>query len=132
MKIVIANTKGGPGKSTLTTNVCTVLAARGKQVVLVDTDGQATSKSWIDRRNESGRDLPEVHVVQASGDTARVIRRQSELYKEVVVDTAGVDSKELRSALMTADVVLVPTKASTPDLEALFHFNELLVTCSPI
>ena len=123
---VFANTKGGTSKSTLATNVSAWLAHQGRDVVLLDVDGQASSKNWIDCRNENHPDAPRVHSAQATGDAYRSATDLGKRYDEVVVDTAGSDTKELRSALVAADVVLVPMQATAFDLRTAEHLNEVI------
>ncbi len=126
MILLIASEKGGVGKSTLCTNIAAWLAHEGQDVILLDADVQSTSKKWIDRRNEFQPGLPVVHVAQASGDVARPARDLASRYQQVVIDAAGRDSKEMRSAMVVADVLLVPTRASCCDLETIQHVNELI------
>lgn len=63
MKIIsFLNEKGGPGKSTLATNVATALHRQGKRVVLVDADPQGTSRDWRAASPE-GANLPPVVAI---------------------------------------------------------------------
>ena len=63
MKIIsFINEKGGPGKSTLATNVATALHRQGKRVVLVDADPQATARDWRAASPE-GANLPPVVAI---------------------------------------------------------------------
>ena len=60
MKIIaVLNEKGGPGKSTVSTNLATSLHRAGKKVVLVDADPQGTARDWREASPE-GADLPPV------------------------------------------------------------------------
>jgi chromosome partitioning protein len=125
MILLVAAEKGGVGKSTLATNLAVHLAHQGVDVVLLDTDGQATAAQFIERRDEAGI-TPAVPCVQRTGEVASTLRDLARRYQVVVVDAGGRDSREMRSAMAVASLVLVPTKASQADLETLPKVNELI------
>ena len=56
--IVVANPKGGVGKSTLATQISGFLASRGKSVTLGDLDRQQSSRLWLNLRPPS---QPKIH-----------------------------------------------------------------------
>lgn len=124
MIVLIGGEKGGTGKSTMATNLAVWLAHEGRDVLLLDADHQATSKKWLDRRNEKGV-LPVVHGAQAMGDVNKPAKDYAKRYQEIIIDAGGRDSKELRSAMVAADVLYVPIRASQADLETMDHVNEL-------
>jgi chromosome partitioning protein len=125
MIVLIAAEKGGVGKSTIASNLAIHLAHQGYDVVLLDTDGQATCARFIERRDEAAIQ-PAVPCVQRTGDVASTLRDLSRRYQIVVVDAGGRDSREMRSAMAVANLLLVPTKASQADLETLPKVNELI------
>lgn len=125
MIVLIAAEKGGVGKSTLATNLAVHLARQKIDVVLLDTDGQATSARFVERRDEAGT-LPVIPCVQRTGDVASTLRDLAKRYQVVVVDAGGRDSREMRTAMAVASLLLVPTRASQADLETLPKVNELI------
>lgn len=125
MILLIAAEKGGVGKSTIATNLAVHLAHCGVDVVLLDTDGQATAARFVERRDEAGI-TPAVPSVQRMGDVASTLRDLAHRYQVVVVDAGGRDSREMRSAMAVANLLLVPTKASQADLETFSKINELV------
>ena len=52
-KILVVNSKGGCGKTTIASNLAVALAARGEDVALADADRQKSSLSWVKRRPKS-------------------------------------------------------------------------------
>lgn len=124
--ICVANTKGGTSKSTLTTCLGAFLATRGKRVALLDADPQATTKGWLDRRNKFQPDAPRVQAFCVEGDVYNPARDLAKVYDEVLVDTAGSSNGELTTALLAAQVVLIPFRPSVPDLDAMTTVNKLL------
>ena len=125
MILLLGGEKGGTGKSTLAVNLAVWLATKGVDVMLVDTDHQRTASNFIDRRN-SQNDLPRIHCVEKYGNVLDAVRDLAGRYDEVIVDAGGRDSEELRSALVAANLVCCPLKASQPDIETTVHMNELV------
>lgn len=125
MIVLVGAEKGGVGKSTIATNLAVHLAQCNVDVALIDTDGQATCARFIERRDEAGI-LPAVPCVQRTGDVAATLRDLARRYQVIVVDAGGRDSREMRSAMAVANLMLVPTRASQADLETLPKVNELV------
>lgn len=125
MIVLVGGEKGGVGKSTLASNLAIHLAHHQVDVVLVDTDGQATCARFIERRDESGIQ-PTVPCVQRTGDVSATLRDLARRYQVIVVDAGGRDSRELRTALAVANLLLTPIRASQADLETLPKVNELI------
>lgn len=116
--------KGGCGKSTTSVNICAELARANKDVVLLDADKQGTSARWASDRN-AAEVSPVIHCVQKFGNIRETLLDLDKRYEFVVVDTAGRDSKEMRTGITAADVLLVPFRPSQPDLDTLAHFVEV-------
>jgi chromosome partitioning protein len=116
--LLIANTKGGCGKSTVATNIATVLS-RNYDVMLLDADRQTSSSEWWATRKQSYPDHPKIACVQKRGDIADTLLDFDKRYQFVIVDVAGDISDEMDSALEVCDKVLMPFRPSTYDLSAL-------------
>jgi chromosome partitioning protein len=125
MILLLGGEKGGTGKSTLSTNLAVWLAREGRDVILVDTDRQRTSSHFVDRRNGQG-DLPVIHSAEKYGNVFDTVRDLATRYEYVLVDAGGRDSEELRTAMVAAQKLYVPLKASQPDLETSVHMNDLV------
>jgi chromosome partitioning protein len=115
MIILIGSEKGGVGKSTLATNLATALALKGSDIILVDADRQSTSANWSQDRKETEKQ--KVQCVRQYGDIEETIADLSKRYQYVLVDCQGRDGKELRSGLMVADLLIIPSRPSQPDLD---------------
>ena len=100
MIVLIGSQKGGCGKSTIAINIAAYLAKHNKDIVLVDADPQQSSANWVKDRDETN--LPKVHCVQRYGDIKNTLKDLDSRYDYVIVDVAGHDSKELRTAMLTA------------------------------
>ncbi|MET4579397.1 ParA family protein [Ottowia thiooxydans] len=111
--IVIANPKGGVGKSTLATNVAGYFATQGHSVMLGDIDKQQSSRLWLDLRPPAAAPIAAWEV--ARDDVVRPPKGTT----HVVLDTpAGLHGKRLKDVLRIADRVLVPLQASIFDIYA--------------
>ena len=119
--IVIANPKGGSGKTTLATNVAGWLAAKRQRVVLADADPQRSATQWLKRRP------PLFPAIVGQDGEARKKDLKNFDAQWLVVDTAaGANGDGLRDAVRRADVMLVPLSASTFDMAATERFLETL------
>ena len=115
--IVVANPKGGVGKSTVATNLAGALARAGHAVMLGDVDRQQSARQWLALRPA---ELPTIR----SWDVARDdIVRPPKGTTHVVLDTpAGLHDKKLDAVLKIADRVLVPLQPSLFDIQASHAF----------
>lgn len=125
MIILIGNQKGGVGKTTIACNFAGMLVNRGKDVILVEADEQRTASSWVLDRKEENPDLPKINSVQKLGDVDDALIDLDSRYEFVVVDAAGRDSRELATALTVCHIVVIPFRASKPDLGRLPHMANI-------
>lgn len=117
-KIAIAGTKGGTGKTTVATNFAAKILQEGNDnLLLIDTDSNHNSLSkWAEHR-EGNEDLNSILCIEKSGRSiGETINRLSEKYKDIVIDTAGADSDELRYVMEAVDVVIFTVQASQFDI----------------
>ncbi|MBF8176861.1 MAG: ParA family protein [Burkholderiaceae bacterium] len=119
--IVIANPKGGVGKSTLATNVAGYFAAQGHSVMLGDVDVQQSSRSWLTLRPAS---LPPIQAWEIDdGHVAKPPKGTT----HIVLDTpAGFSGKRFEKVMQIADKVIVPLQPSMFDILATQEFLQKL------
>ena len=119
--VVIANPKGGVGKSTLATHVAGYWASRGHAVMLGDVDRQQSARLWLGLRPAAARPI-------TAWDVQRdFIVRPPRGTTHVVLDTpAGLRGLQLKDALRLADRVLVPLQPSIFDIYATREFIDEL------
>ena len=120
--IVVANPKGGAGKSTLATQIAGYLASVGKAVTLGDLDRQQSSRQWLDIRPGQ---LPRIAPWEISRDA---IAKPAKGTTDAVIDTpAGLHGARLDAAMKVADMIVVPLQPSLFDMQATHAFvRELL------
>jgi chromosome partitioning protein len=115
--IVIANPKGGVGKSTLSTNLAGYFAAQGHQVLLGDADRQQSARGWLGIRPEAARPIATWEIDEDN------IARPPKGTSHVVLDTpAGLHGRRLNEILKMAGKVLVPLQPSMFDILATREF----------
>ena len=122
--IVIANPKGGVGKSTLATNVAGCLAAAGHSVMLGDVDKQQSSRQWLQLRADAGAALAPI----VGWDIGPLdVLRPPKGTTHVVLDTpAQLEGHRLESVLKVADRLLIPLQPSLFDIQATHAFVQTL------
>jgi chromosome partitioning protein len=119
MIVAFAGQKGGVGKST--TAVCLAVAAleRGSRVLLVDADPQGTVRTWGEVAAERKRPAPTVIAMGASMHKQGQLMALAAGYDMTFIDCPPRHGEVQRSALMVADVVVLPCGASAADAWAL-------------
>ncbi len=122
MIIVIANSKGGVGKSTLAVHLAAWLNRQGHRVTLADCDTQQSSSEWVREA------APAVKAVRL--DNPDVILNELPLLAQdadyVVADGPGSQTETSRALLLRADMAIVPCKASMLEVRALAKATEVL------
>ncbi|MFZ6850132.1 AAA family ATPase [Undibacterium sp. RuRC25W] len=119
--IVVANPKGGVGKSTFATNLAGYFAAQGHKVMLGDIDAQQSSRTWLSLRPAS------FSPISAWDIDASAIAKPPKGTTHVVLDTpAGLKGSKLDAVLKLADKVVIPLQPSIFDILATEEFLKKL------
>ena len=128
VKVLVANSKGGCGKSTLSTNLSAAFARKGLATTLVDCDIQQTSSFWLRQRDERLPAITGLNGTNVSSkpqlDWQNRIPRNTE---RVVVDsTGGITPALLDTFIHKVDVIVVPVMPSAIDIHATTEFIKML------
>lgn len=106
MNIVVANLKGGVGKTTTAVYLSAVAVSRNHSpVVLIDADRQASSAEWLEERPIDG-----VTMIEAPSERT-LVRAMARHEGTGVVDTPPGDERLVQTAIGAADAVVIPTRA---------------------
>ena len=125
--ILIANPKGGAGKTTIATTLAGYIAGKRQRVVILDRDRQRSAARWLARRP---RGFPEIRG--ALPDTDQKIIRDYAPQWLIIDAPAGLHGPELAELVKLADAVLVPVATSSFDFEATSDFLVELTALKPV
>jgi chromosome partitioning protein len=127
--ILIINSKGGSGKTTLTANIASYFASRNHKTAIMDYDPQGSSLHWLQRRSKT---LNPIHAANAATQKGKLIR-SVQMYvpedtEKLIIDApAGVDGMLLQEMVRKTDFIVIPVTPSTIDIHATADFiKELL------
>jgi chromosome partitioning protein len=120
--VLVANPKGGVGKSTLATNIAGYYASRGHAVMLGDVDRQRSSELWLGLRPPTAARIATWDAA-GEGTVARPPRGTT----HAVLDTpAGLHGWRFKEVVPLADLILVPLQPSIFDIFATREFLDRL------
>lgn len=125
MIILIGGEKGGTGKTTVATNLASIRATQGHDVLLVDTDKQGSASAWSDIRDAHNIVVRIPNIQKFGTNLASDIKDLKSRYEDIIIDAGGRDSVELRAAMTVADLMYVPVQASQFDIWTLSIINDL-------
>ncbi len=122
MIIVIANSKGGVGKSTLAVHLAAWLHQHGHSVTLADCDTQQSSSEWI-REAVPGLKAVRLDNPDMILNDLPILSHEADY---VVADGPGSQTETSRALLLRADLAIVPCKASMLEVRALAKATDVL------
>ncbi|MCY7285855.1 MAG: ParA family protein [Cyanobacteria bacterium CAN_BIN43] len=132
--IAVVNQKGGSGKTTVSMQLAGAIARRGKKVLVVDADPQGTATRWA-ASAEDDNPFP-ASVVGLSAANAKVHREVKKFvddYDCIIIDCPpAADSPVPQSALMIADIALVPIIPSPLDMWAAVGIRQVILNVSDV
>lgn len=121
--IVLASQKGGSGKTTLAAHLAVALERAGQgPAVLLDMDPQGSLSRWWNKRENPSPAFADANVRQLSDKLAAL---RADGFAWCIVDTPPADGAQNSKVIAEADLVLVPTRPSPHDLDALGATLEL-------
>ena len=117
MKVLtIANRKGGAGKSTIAAHLAVEAVENGYKTILVDLDPQQTIEGWWKKRDQDDIPLTEVYSEKIHDHMKKL---ESAGFDLCIIDTPGDASINARSGIDAANLVVIPSKPTAPDLSAI-------------
>ena len=129
-RILVLNSKGGCGKTTIATNLASYYASQGATTALVDNDPQASSTKWLSLRPNEKQEIYGVpaYARPRSGVTLSWHRRVLPGTERIIIDApAGIMGQSLQELVRQVDAVIVPVLPSPIDIHAATRFIEELL-----
>lgn len=131
-KILVINSKGGCGKTTMATNLASYFVTQDLSTALLDFDPQGSSIRWLNQRPKLGPSIYGVHVASRKNNTGVTrsfqMRVPPETERMIIDAPAGVTGNELLDLIHYVDTIIVPVLPSSIDIHAVTRFiEELLV-----
>jgi len=123
--IMVLNTKGGTGKTTLVTNIAGYYASQEMSTVVKDYDSQGSAMDWIEQRDGS---LSRIHGLAAFKSTPQYATRAwqnrlPKLTERVVIDTpAKIDLARFLNTMRSVDKIVIPVSSSAIEIRVTVKF----------
>ncbi len=126
LTILVANIKGGCGKTTIATHLAAASAAAGLPTALADVDRQRSSLGWLDRRPDKAPALTGLDWAKDFSDAPRGTKR-------LVIDApAALKTKQIEELVKMADIIVLPVLPGAFDEQATQRFLDKLEELKPI
>lgn len=114
MILCVGNSKGGVGKSTIAVNLAVAASMEGKRVLLIDADPQASTAAWRSLRSSDDITCMAITTPTLHKDLPALIKS----FDMAIIDVGGRDTATFRSAILAADMLLIPVLPSQFDIFA--------------
>lgn len=126
ISVLVANAKGGCGKTTIATNLATAFANAGLKTALADTDRQKSSLNWLKSRPADAAPIEGLDWRKESGEIPKKLDR-------LVIDVgAGITAPRMKDLLGEAGIMVMPVLPSVFDEAATKRFLAKVDELKPI
>ena len=123
MIISFSSLKGGSGKTTLAVHLAHAITLGKARALLIDADPQGSAQGWAVAREEK---TPFPVVGMARNTLHRDLPELMGNYDHAVIDTPPRVSALARTAILAADLVLIPVQPSSYDVWAASETVQLI------
>lgn len=126
-QILVVNSKGGSGKTTISTNLASYFESRGYKTGLMDYDPQGSSLYWLKTRNKAEDSTNTIHGSNATMAKTGTLRSwqmnvPKDIEKLIIDAPAGASGILLQEMCARADIVIIPVAPSSIDIHATADF----------
>ncbi|MGD2074583.1 MAG: ParA family protein [Gammaproteobacteria bacterium] len=122
--ILVINSKGGSGKTTIATNIASYFASRNHRTALMDYDPQGSSLHWLTLRSKHAAAIHGANAAAQKGSLIRSLQMYvPQSIERLVIDApAGVEGILLQELARKADFIIIPVAPSSIDVHATADF----------
>jgi chromosome partitioning protein len=122
--ILVINSKGGSGKTTIATNIASYFASRNHRTALMDYDPQGSSLHWLTLRSKRAAAIHGANAAAQKGSLIRSLQMYvPQSIERLVIDApAGVEGILLQELARKADFIIIPVAPSSIDVHATADF----------
>jgi len=127
---LVVNSKGGSGKTTLSTTLASYYANRNLKTALMDFDPQGSSLNWLKVRPDHLKSIHGANAAKAKNGTIRSwqMRLPRDIDRLILDSPAGTNGILLQDLVKRADNIIIPVAPSSTDVHATADFvKELLL-----
>lgn len=129
-RVLVINSKGGSGKTTVSTNLAAWLSGYGEGVVLIDADKQGSASYWLTQRPSDLSTIFGVTIEENSRITKSYQWRAPRNTNWLITDAApGLSDVALNELIQKHDIIVVPVLPSDIDIRATARFISGLLLC---
>jgi chromosome partitioning protein len=132
MIVVVGGIKGGSGKTTIATNLAVMRSIYGHKTLLVDADEQHSSTIFANQREGSGIETKFTTVQFAGKNLHSQIIRLANDYDDIIIDVGGRDTSSQRSALLVANVFIIPFNPASYDIWTVTEVRNMIREISTV
>lgn len=127
--ILIINSKGGSGKTTIATNLAACFAATGLRPALMDYDPQGSSQHWLALRPEERPTVININAGRSKSSVTRTwqLRVDGDVERVIMDAPAGASGLILQEMIQKCDMILIPVGPSAIDIHATSRFIQELL-----
>ncbi len=127
---LVINTKGGSGKTTVTTNLASYFASKRVPTAVMDFDPQGSTLAWLVVRSAEAFRIHGANAApQRTGLRSFAMQVPSDTRQLIVDAPAGASGMLLQDMLARADSILIPVASSAIDIRATANFiRDLMLT----
>ena len=130
LKVLVGNTKGGCGKTTIATNLAAAFSCEGYRTAIADADRQRSALAWLKHRPKAE---PRVTGLDWTKTIEAASRLERDGIERLVVDApAGLRRKAVEELICLADAIVVPVLPSPYDQAATARFLKRIDALKPI
>jgi chromosome partitioning protein len=127
VRLALVNLKGGSAKTTSSLFLAHELAKRGK-TLLIDADPQGSALSWSEQVSSRGQELPFDVISLPTKDIHKRLKTLGEAYEHVVIDSPPGHIEIVQSALLSADIALIPLSPSLMEIDRMRPALEVIAS----